>query len=123
LIFRGEKVDVTGIVAIISTLVIAPAILFSFVYKVTKDKIDESEKPWLTDYQAHLHINLLPSLQGKGAGRALMDALFTELERQKVPGLSLGVDASNTGAVTFYRKMGFSVLKEQEWGFIMGKLS
>jgi len=29
---------VTGIVAIISTLVIAPAILFSFIYKVTKDK-------------------------------------------------------------------------------------
>ena len=28
----------TGIVAIISTLVIAPAILFSFIYKVTKDK-------------------------------------------------------------------------------------
>ena len=85
--------------------------------------IDESEKPWLTDYPAHLHINLLPSLQGKGAGRTLMNALFTELERQKVPGLSLGVDTSNTGAVTFYRKMGFSVLKEQEWGFIMGKLS
>jgi len=31
-------VEVTGIVAIISTLVIAPAILFSFVYKITKNK-------------------------------------------------------------------------------------
>jgi len=31
-------VEVTGIVAIISTLVIAPAILFSFIYKITKNK-------------------------------------------------------------------------------------
>jgi len=31
-------VEITGIVAIISTLVIAPAILFSFIYKITKDK-------------------------------------------------------------------------------------
>ena len=30
--------EITGIVAIISTLVIAPAILFSFVYKITKNK-------------------------------------------------------------------------------------
>ena len=30
--------EITGIVAIISTLVIAPAILFSFIYKFTKDK-------------------------------------------------------------------------------------
>jgi hypothetical protein len=30
--------EITGIVAIISTLVIAPAILFSFIYKITKDK-------------------------------------------------------------------------------------
>ena len=30
--------EVTGIVAIISTLVIAPAILFSFIYKITKNK-------------------------------------------------------------------------------------
>ena len=83
--------------------------------------IDESERSRLADYPAHLHIDLLPSLQGKGAGRALMDALFTELKRQKVPGLHLGVGASNTGAVAFYRKTGFSVLEEHEWGFTMGK--
>jgi len=51
-----------------------------------------------------------------------MDALFTELKRLNVPGLHLGVGASNTGAVAFYRKLGFSVLKEQTWGFTLGKL-
>jgi Na+-translocating ferredoxin:NAD+ oxidoreductase RnfG subunit len=30
--------DITGIIAIVSTLVIAPAIVFSFIYKVTKNK-------------------------------------------------------------------------------------
>jgi len=83
--------------------------------------IDADDSPWLTEYPAHLHIDLLPSLQGKGAGRALMDTLFAELKRQKVPGLHLGVSASNTGAVAFYRKLNFSVLKEHEWGFTMGK--
>jgi GNAT superfamily N-acetyltransferase len=84
--------------------------------------LDAADRPWLADYPAHLHIDLLPILQGKGAGRSLMDALFTELKRQKVPGLHLGVSAPNTGAIAFYRKLGFSVLKEQEWGFTMGKL-
>jgi GNAT superfamily N-acetyltransferase len=83
--------------------------------------IDESEYPWFADYPAHLHIDLLPILQGKGTGRALTDALFTELKRQKVPGLHLGVSASNTGAVAFYRKLDFSVIKEHEWGFTLGK--
>jgi len=82
--------------------------------------IDTAERPWLTDYPAHLHIDLLPSLQGKGVGRTLMDALFAELKRQKVPGLHLGVGASNTGAIAFYRKLGFSVVQEQEWGFTLG---
>jgi hypothetical protein len=35
-----EKVDITGIIAIISTLVIAPAIIFGFIYKVSKNKQD-----------------------------------------------------------------------------------
>jgi GNAT superfamily N-acetyltransferase len=81
----------------------------------------EKDTPWSADYPAHLHIDLLPSLQGKGMGRTLMDTLFTELERQGVPGIHLGVGASNVGTVAFYRKTGFSVLEEHKWGFTMGK--
>jgi GNAT superfamily N-acetyltransferase len=83
--------------------------------------IDTTAQPWLADYPAHLHIDLLPRVQQKGIGRKLMNELFAELTRQKVPGLHLGVGSSNTGAVAFYRKLGFSVLKEKEWGFTMGK--
>ena len=88
----------------------------------TKYPVDLTAQPWLTEYPAHLHIDLLPGLQGKGVGRVLMNNLFEELIQQKVPGLSLGVSAQNKGAIGFYQKLEFSVLKEHEWGFTMGKL-
>jgi ribosomal protein S18 acetylase RimI-like enzyme len=84
--------------------------------------VDTAAQPYLADYPAHLHIDMLPSLQGKGLGRALMDRLFAELERQGVPGLHLGVSSANQGAIAFYKKLGFTVLKEFEWGFELGKL-
>jgi len=83
---------------------------------------DIAEQPWLTGYPAHLHIDLLPCLQGKGQGRILMDSLLNELVQKGVSGLHLGVGSSNQGAIAFYQKMGFSVLEKQEWGFTMGKL-
>ena len=83
--------------------------------------IDTDVPPWHADYPAHLHVDMLPSLQGKGVGRSLMDTLFEELKRQGVTGLHLGVGAANKGAIAFYQKLGFSVLQEQGWGFTMGK--
>jgi ribosomal protein S18 acetylase RimI-like enzyme len=79
------------------------------------------DRAWLADYPAHLHIDLLPAIQRKGQGRILMDCLFTELARRGAPGLHLQVGASNTGAIAFYREMGFSALEKQAWGYIMGK--
>jgi ribosomal protein S18 acetylase RimI-like enzyme len=86
-----------------------------------KFPVDIAEQPWLTDYPAHLHIDLLPCLQGKGQGRVLIDRLFDELAREGVPGLHLGVSSSNQGAIAFYKKMDFTVLEERDWGFTMGK--
>jgi ribosomal protein S18 acetylase RimI-like enzyme len=86
-----------------------------------KFPVDITEQPWLTDYPAHLHIDLLPSLQGKGQGRVLIDTLFNELTRRGVSGLHLGVSSSNQAAVAFYKKMGFTVLEEHDWGLTMGK--
>jgi len=86
-----------------------------------KFPIDIAEQPWLTDYPAHLHIDLLPCLQGKGQGRVLIDRLFNELAQKGVSGLHLGVSSSNTGAVAFYKKMGFSVLQEHDRGLTMAK--
>jgi ribosomal protein S18 acetylase RimI-like enzyme len=33
----------------------------------------------------------------------------------------LGVGAKNSGAIEFYRKTGFTVLQEADWGLTMGK--
>jgi len=86
-----------------------------------KFPVDIAEQPWLSDYPAHLHIDLLPCLQGKGQGRVLIDTLFNELAEKGIPGLHLGVGSSNTGAIAFYKKMGFTVLEEHDWGHTMCK--
>ncbi|GHU86095.1 hypothetical protein FACS189473_5360 [Spirochaetia bacterium] len=56
-----------------------------------------------------------------GVGRSLMNALVTALAERGIPGVHLGVGAGNTGAAAFYRKVGFTVLEEAEWGFTMGR--
>ena len=58
-------------------------------------------------YPAHLHINLLPRLQGKGVGRVL---IRTWLERMAAIGADkahLGVGPANERAIRFYRAFGF----------------
>jgi len=82
--------------------------------------IDDNALSFLDEYPAHLHINLLPCLQRQGYGQKLMNNLFAELSRQGVPGLQLGVGKKRLGANAFYRKVGFSVLKESENGYTLG---
>ncbi len=49
------------------------------------------------DYPAHLHIDLLPELQGQGFGRRLIDTLRGALAERGVAAVHLGMDAANTG--------------------------
>jgi GNAT superfamily N-acetyltransferase len=85
------------------------------------DQLKNADNDLYANYPAHLHIDLLPELQGKGVGRKLMNALFEELKRQKVTGVHLGVSGKNSGAIAFYQKLGFTVYHEHEWGFTMTK--
>lgn len=62
------------------------------------------------DYPAHLHIDLLPELQGQGWGRRLIDALVAELRSRGVTGLHLVASADNTAALAFYPRVGFTAL-------------
>ncbi|QAY75087.1 N-acetyltransferase [Agromyces protaetiae] len=64
----------------------------------------------LADYPAHLHIDLLPELQGLGFGRKLIDTMRAALAARGVPALHLGVDPRNTGARAFYERLGFHEL-------------
>ena len=66
--------------------------------------------PEVDEYPAHLHIDLLPRLQGHGVGRQLIGTLAGALRDRGVPGLHLTMDAANTNARAFYDRMGFAEL-------------
>lgn len=61
-------------------------------------------------YPAHLHIDLLPELQGQGFGRRLIRELLAALNDRGVPGVFLRMSPANTGAMAFYRRLGFEEL-------------
>ncbi|MFV0632609.1 GNAT family N-acetyltransferase [Demequina sp.] len=62
----------------------------------------------LDEYPAHLHIDLLPQAQGKGAGRQLIEAACALLAQRGSPGVHLVASKSNAGAQAFYPRVGFS---------------
>lgn len=66
--------------------------------------------PELADFPAHLHIDLLPRLQGRGLGRRLIGRLAEQLRERGVPGVHLGMDPVNTAARAFYDRLGFAEL-------------
>ena len=63
--------------------------------------------PELADYPAHLHIDLLPDLQGKGWGRGLIGAFLAGLRAAGVARVHLGMVPTNTSARAFYDRLGF----------------
>ncbi len=64
-------------------------------------------EPYSTEHPAHLHIDLLPEAQGAGWGRQLIDTFTDVLRERDIRSLHLGVDANNTGAIAFYKRLGF----------------
>jgi ribosomal protein S18 acetylase RimI-like enzyme len=82
--------------------------------------------PWLIDedlvasYPSHLHIDLLPRLQGSGNGRRLMAEQLAALRKQGSPGVHWHVHAANQRAVGFYRHLGFSELYADSTRHIFG---
>jgi ribosomal protein S18 acetylase RimI-like enzyme len=63
-------------------------------------------------YPSHLHIDLLPRLQGQGWGRRLIDTLVQRLRATGSHGVHLGVATANTNAQAFYRTVGFTKLDD-----------
>lgn len=76
--------------------------------------------PELSEYPAHLHIDLLPQLQGLGFGRRLIDGIVATLAARGVPGVYVQVDPENTGALAFYRRLGFEPLASASDGSTLG---
>jgi ribosomal protein S18 acetylase RimI-like enzyme len=72
------------------------------------------------EYPAHLHIDLLPTGQGEGRGRATLQTFLDKLRELQVPGVHLGVGAQNAKAIAFYERVGFQKLLEGENGKAYG---
>jgi len=68
----------------------------------------------VAEYPSHLHIDLLPRLQGIGLGGALMDRFLDTLRAGGSPGVHLGVSPRNERAVGFYRHYGLTELDANE---------
>lgn len=75
--------------------------------------------PALAGYPAHLHIDLLPSHQGRGLGRLLIRRFLAALRDCGVPGVHLGVAPDNAGALAFYRHLGLRDLPVADPGVVM----
>ena len=61
-----------------------------------------------------LTIAVHPSWQGRGIGRALMDALLRDLYARRAEALFLEVDEGNRGALTLYGRLGFREVGRRE---------
>jgi ribosomal protein S18 acetylase RimI-like enzyme len=95
----------------------------------TRDELAayEIHHPWLisgdflASYPSHLHIDLLPRLQGGGNGRALMAEQLAALRERGSPGVHWHVNAENQRAVGFYRHLGFSELYADTTRYVFGR--
>jgi ribosomal protein S18 acetylase RimI-like enzyme len=72
--------------------------------------------PWhahrelVESFPSHLHIDLVPRMQGCGIGRQLIETLTAALRAQGSRGLHLFVSHRNTRAQGFYHHVGFTEL-------------
>jgi L-amino acid N-acyltransferase len=67
-------------------------------------------------------VHVTESWWGRGVGRALMERLFEEAARRNVRAMIGGIDAANTGSITFHERLGFrEVARMPQVGFKFGK--
>jgi len=59
-------------------------------------------------YPAHLHLDLLPRIRGKGAATALLNRCFAEMKSAGVSAVMLGASRANHRGVAFWQKSGFA---------------
>lgn len=83
-------------------------------------KFDDSKSELYKNYPAHLHIDILPTLQGYGYGKKLMALFIEEMRKKNCSGIHLGVGKQNRNAFGFYNTMGFKILSENELGYTLG---
>lgn len=81
----------------------------------------EAEQDVVERYPAHLHIDLLPRLQGRGYGRRLLSTLFDALRELGAPGVHLGVSLLNEKAMAFYDHVGFTEVRRHPRSLVLAR--
>lgn len=61
-------------------------------------------------YPAHLHMNLLPRLQGQGMGLRMFETWLAVARARGIEAMHVGVNRSNARALHFWLKLGFAEL-------------
>jgi ribosomal protein S18 acetylase RimI-like enzyme len=96
------------------------------------DRRDHQALEWLRDpgslldhrfpgHPSHLHIDLLPHVQGRGHGRSLIETACDALRGAGSPGVHLGVDRGNQRALGFYPRVGFVPLQATRDAVFFGR--
>ena len=62
----------------------------------------------VSKFPSHLHLNLLPRLQGQGVGRSLLNAWLHMARTLGAEGVHVGVNEHNEHALRFWSRHGFS---------------
>lgn len=73
------------------------------------------------EYPAHLHIDMLERLRGRGLGSALIEELCAQLATEGVRGIHLNVGTDNEGAIRLYRRLGFADVGRGESSLYLGR--
>jgi ribosomal protein S18 acetylase RimI-like enzyme len=82
--------------------------------------LTQQEVSLYAEYPAHLHIDILPELQGRGFGRKLIDSFIRNLQNHRISGVHLGVDEKNEKALKFYAALGFSEILNADGCLYLG---
>ncbi|RJP15630.1 MAG: GNAT family N-acetyltransferase [Candidatus Abyssobacteria bacterium SURF_5] len=84
---------------------------FRFMYRYLRSgwRHEFIEEP-ITDYPAHLHMNLIKGYRSMGIGSLLIAAYLEYLKSNSVSGIHLGTTTYNKLAVPFYKKWGFRLV-------------
>jgi GNAT superfamily N-acetyltransferase len=61
----------------------------------------------VTKCPAHLHLNLLPRLHGRGVGRQLFHQWLAIAGKRRATAVHVGINRGNRGAISFWERMGF----------------
>ena len=72
------------------------------------------------DFPAHLHIDLLERVRGRGFGRLMIERLLSELRERASPGVHLDVAIGNARAIAFYHHLGFHEVERGEASIQLG---